>query len=94
MAPIRFRIRTIMIAIAAAALVMGALSTLRHPFFNNMIAFTAALVFLVAAGVGTLVLVVASVVRVVFDFLACAVNFWSGRTRWWQFSRKARRPFE
>jgi hypothetical protein len=84
MPPIRFRIRTIMIAIAAAALVMGALSTLRYPFFDNMIAFTAALVFLVAAAVGILVLVVISVVRVVVDLLACAVDFWSGRTRWWR----------
>jgi phosphatidylglycerophosphate synthase len=93
MPPIRFRIRTIMILIAALALVMGALNALRLPFFDNMIAFTAALIFLVSAAVAILVLVVFFVVRVVVDLFACAVYFWRGRTRWWQFSRRVHRPF-
>jgi hypothetical protein len=93
MSPLRFRIRTIMIAIAALAVVMGAISALQSPFFDNMVAFTAALVFLVAAAVAILALLVVSVVRVVIDVLVYAVHFWLGRMRWWQFSRNVHRPF-
>ena len=67
--------------IAPLAVVMGALSALQRPFFDNMVAFTAALVFLVAAAVAILVLVVVSVVRFVVDVFVYAVHFWLGRTR-------------
>jgi hypothetical protein len=79
MSPVRFRIRTIMIVIAALAVVMGALSALRLPFFDNMIAFTAAVLFLVAAAVGILLLVVVSVVALVVDLLECTVYLWRGQ---------------
>jgi hypothetical protein len=94
MPPIRFRIRTFMIAIALLALMMGALSTLRYPFFENMIAFTAALVFLVAAAVSALALVVVSVVRFVVDLFAYALDFCLGRIRLRQFSGTKERPFQ
>ena len=87
MSPIRFRIRTIMIAIAALALVMGALNALRLPFFDNMIAFTAAVVFLVAAAVALLGLVVVLVVRVLVDLFAYAVDSSRRRTQGWQFEK-------
>ncbi len=104
MSPVRFRIRTIMIAIAALAVVMGALSALRLPFFDNMVAFTAAVVFLAAATVAFLVavivflarflgLVVVAIARVVVDLFACAVDSWGGRMGLRQFSWMAERPF-
>jgi hypothetical protein len=80
MPPTQFRIRTIMIAVASLAVVMGALSALQRPFFDNMIAFTAAIVFLVASVLGILVLVVVFVARVVVDFFSLAVDSWRGRT--------------
>jgi hypothetical protein len=76
---IRFRIRTIMIAIAALAVVMGALSALQRPFFDNMVAFTAALVFVVAAGVGSLALAGVVIARIVTDLFALAVHSWRSR---------------
>jgi hypothetical protein len=85
MSPIRFRIRTIMVAIAALALVMGALRALRLPFFDNMIAFTAAVIFLVAAAVALLALVIVFVVRVFVELFAYAVDSWRSRTQWCQF---------
>ncbi len=90
MSHIRFRIRTIMIAIAALAVAMGAL---RLPFVNNMIVFTAAVVLLVAAAIAIPVLAVGSVVRAVVDVFPCAVYFWRGRTRPRRFSRTANSPF-
>jgi hypothetical protein len=82
----------IMIGIAALAVVMGAITTLRYPFFDHMIAFTAAVVFLVGAAVGVLVLAVVSTVRVIVDLIAYAVDFLRGRTRLTQFSSTANRP--
>jgi hypothetical protein len=90
--PIRFRLQTILIGIAALAGVMGAITTLRYPFFDHMIAFTAAVVVLVGAAVGALVLVVVSTVRVIVNLVAYAVDFLRARTRLTQFSSTANWP--
>ncbi len=87
MPPIRFRIRTIMIAIASLAVLMAMVKALRGPFFENMVMFTAAVVFLAAATVVFLVAVILFLIALVRDLFAFAVYFWRGRTRLLQFPR-------
>ncbi len=85
MPPIRFRIRTVMIVVASLAVGMAMVKALRGPFFENMVMFTAAVVFLAAATVVFLVSVIVFLVAVVRDLCAFAAHFWRCRTRLLKF---------
>jgi hypothetical protein len=96
----RFRIRTIMIAIAAFAVLLVLLKSLTQPFFDNMIAFTAAVILIVSATVALLVVVIrflaiaiVDVIRflaiAIVDVFAIAAGLWRGRTQRRPFKRNA-----
>jgi hypothetical protein len=89
MPPIQFRLRTLMIAIAAFALLVVLLKSLTQPFFDNMIAFTAAVVLLVMTTGGLLLLVLAFLFAAVAELFSFAVDIWHGRTEQRQFMRTA-----
>ncbi len=91
MRPIRFQLRTIMIVVAVLAMLMGAQRALTGPFFDNMIVFTATVVFLAAAAFGFLLVLIYFLVAAVVHLLAFAVGFCRGRTRLLQFISNASR---
>ena len=93
MPPIRFRIRTVMIAVAALAVLMAMVKTLRGPFFENMIMFTAAVVCLAAGTVVFLVAVIVFLAAGVRDLFAFGVYSCHDRLRQLSFPRHARRRF-
>jgi hypothetical protein len=93
MPPVRFRIRTVMIAVVALAVLMRMVRALNGPFFDDMVVFAAAVVLLAAAIVASLVVVIVFLARVVVDLFVFAVYSWRGPTRPRQFTRTANRPF-
>jgi hypothetical protein len=93
MPPIRFRIRTIIIAIAVLGVLMAMVRALMGSFFDNMVMFTAAVIFVAAATVSLLLVVIGFLVNVVVDLFAFAVDSWRGRTRLRQFAGNTDHPF-
>ncbi len=93
MPPVRFRIRTIIIAIAVLAVLMAMVRALMGSFFDNMVMFTAAVVFIAAATVGCLLLAIVFLFKVAVELCAFAVDFWRGRTRLSQFAENTDHPF-
>ena len=76
----RFRIQTIMIVIAAFAVLLVLLKSLTQPFFENMVVFAAAVIVLAAATFALLLVVIASLIAAIVDVFAFAVYLWRGRT--------------
>jgi hypothetical protein len=86
MLSVRFRVRTIMIVVAAVAALLVALRSLTHPFFDNMEAFAATVVFLAGATVVFLGAVIVFVFRLIANLFAFAADSWRGQTRRRQFA--------
>jgi hypothetical protein len=80
MSPVRFRIRTLLVAVAALALLMRMARALNGPFFDDMAVFAGTVVFLAAAIVVSLAVVVVFLARVVAELFALAVDSWRQRT--------------
>ena len=68
MRPIRFRTGTIMIVIAVIAVLMAMVRALRGPFFDNMVVFAAAVVFLAAAAFAFLLAIIALLLKLIVIF--------------------------
>ena len=71
MQPFRFRLQTLMVVIAAFALLMVSRKSLSAPFFDNMIAFTGTLVVLVVTAGGLLLVVIGFLAAKVVELFAC-----------------------
>jgi hypothetical protein len=91
----RFRIRTIMIVIAAFAVLLVLLKSLTQPVFDGMAALAATGIFLVAATVVLLVAVmfflavIFILVSAIVDVSAFTADLWRIQTRRRQFTRNS-----